>query len=212
MVVLLSSCKKLFGLDRQKDVDHISTTIDPHINKTAWQYLKERATGAPNTPDTIFRRMYEGILYAEIDSNEYKQPGRTYIFLHNDAVTRVASPVPTDTYWQRYKIGTAVGTKWSDYSKQQVKNWLLYLIVKGEYSYENLTPDNDTATTLLPLNTDLLNPNSIMTFKVLNDRDSKLRINDFFNTVRASQARTAGILSDNGPIHVLDRVVEFGVK
>jgi hypothetical protein len=39
-----------------------------------------------------------------------------------------------------------------------------------------------------------------------------VRINDFLNSVRVTVGRTSGILSDNGPIHVVDRVVEYGVK
>lgn len=210
-ILFLSSCKKLLGLDLQKDKPHEVTVLDPHINKTAWQYLRERAT---NQPDTIFKRMYEGILYAGIDSNEYKKPGRTYIFLHNDAVKRFSSgtTVATDCYWGRYRVNNAAATGWESYTKDQVKNWLLYLIVEGEYTYENVTPDNVTVNTLLPKGADPANPQSIMTFKVINDRDSRWRINDFFNSVRPSQGRTAGIISDNGPLHVVDRVIEYGVK
>jgi len=207
--VLLScaSCKKMFGLNRQDNVDHTIQILDPHINKTAWQFLKERATGQP---DSIFSRFYDAIKYAGIDSNEYMQPGRTYIFLHNDAIVRSGNP--TDSYWGRYKVNNAAATKWSDYTPQQVKNWLLYLIAQGEYTFDNVTPDNVEVKTLLPAGADPANPQSIITFKVINDRDSKFRINDFFNTVRATQARTSNIISDNGPIHVVDRLVEYGVK
>ena len=210
--LLFSSCKKLAGLQLQEDVDHVVTVLDPHIHKTAWQYLKDRATGPVGSQDTIFRRMYEAIVYAGIDSNEYKKPGRTYIFLHNDAVWRTGTPTPTDSYFGRYKVNNAAAAKWQDYTPQQVKNWLLYLIMEGEYSFDNVTPDNTVVKTLLPEGTDPVNPKSVITFKVLNDRDSKFRINDFFNTVRATQARTAGLESDNGPVHVVDRVVEYGVK
>ena len=82
----------------------------------------------------------------------------------------------------------------------------------GEYSFDNVTPDNVEVKTLLPENTDVANPRSIMLFKVVNDRNSKFTINDFTNTVRSTATRTAGILSDNGPIHVIDKVVEYGTK
>jgi hypothetical protein len=207
-VVLFTGCKKMFGLNRQDNVDHETSTLDPHINKTAWQFLKERSSGKP---DSIFSRMYDAIVYSGIDSAEYTKPGRTFILLHNDAIVR-GTPTAADSYWGRYKVNNAVATKWSDYTPQQVKNWLLYLIAQGEYTFDNVTPDNVEVKTLLPENTDPANPKSIITFKVINDRDSKFRINDFFNTVRATQARTSNILSDNGPVHVVDRVVEYGVK
>src|SRR3954466_8124442 len=85
LVLSFTSCKKLFGLDRQTNTDHVVTTIDPHIHKTAWQYLKERANG---NLDTIFKRTYDAVIYSEIDTNEYLKPNRTFIFLHNDAVYR----------------------------------------------------------------------------------------------------------------------------
>ena len=204
------ACKKVAGLKFQEDTDHTTMVLDAHINETAWQYLKDRSTG--NQPDTIFKRMYDAIVYSGIDSNEYMQPGRTFIFLHNDAIWRTGTPVPIDSYFGRYKIGSAAGTKWSDYSKQQVKNWLLYLIIPGEYSFDNVTPDNVEVKTLLPEGADAANPRSIMLFKVVNDRNSKFTINDFTNSVRLTATRTAGIISDNGPIHVVDKLVEYGVK
>jgi hypothetical protein len=206
---LCTGCKKMFGLKRQDNVDHNISILDPHIHKTAWQFLKEHSTGQP---DSILSRMYDAIVYSGIDSNLYTQPGKTYLFLHNDAVIRTGTPAPVDSYWGRYKVNNAAATKWSDYTPQQVKNWLLYLMAEGEYSFDNVTPDNVEVKTLLPEGADPANPRSIITFKVINDRDSKFRINDFFNTVRATQARTSNILSDNGPIHVVDRLVEYGVK
>jgi hypothetical protein len=216
----LTGCKKLFGLKLQEDTDHVTTTIDPHIYKTAWQFLKDRALGtAPD--DTIFRRMYQAVVYSGIDTNEYTKPGRTFIFLHNDAVRRLSgSTVTTDCYFGKYKVGPSPGvaaTRWEDYPQIQVKNYLLSLIAVGEHTFENVFPDPKFEKTLLPPNTDLLNPQSEITFRVINDRDSRFRINDFPGSAVPTpnlatpgiQARTAGILSTNGPVHVIDRVLFF---
>ena len=218
--VMFSSCKKIFGLELQKNQDHVVSTIDPHIYKSAWQFLKDRGLGStPN--DTIFKRMYQGIIYSGIDTAEYTKPGRTFIFLHNDAVRRLSgTAVTTDCYFGKYKVGPAPGvaaTKWEDYPKEQVKNYFLYLIVEGEHSFENVFPDPKFVKTLLPLNTDPLNPESEMAFRVINDRDSRFRINDFPGSAVPTpnlatpgiQARTAGILSTNGPVHVIDRVLFY---
>jgi hypothetical protein len=220
--MMFSSCKKLFGLELQQNEDHIVSTIDPHIYKSAWQFLKDRALGPATSPnDTIFKRMYQGIIYSGIDTNEYTKPGRTFIFLHNDAVRRLSgSTVTTDCYFGKYKVGPAPGvaaTKWEDYPQQQVKNYLLSLIVEGEHTFENVFPDPKFVKTLLPPNTDPLNPESLMAFRVINDRDSRFRINDFPGSAVPTpnlatpgiQARTAGILSTNGPIHVIDRVLFY---
>jgi hypothetical protein len=210
LMVSITGCKKLAGLDLQEDTDHETSVLDAHINKTAWQYLKERSI--LNQPDTIFKRMYDAIIYSGIDTAEYTQPGRTFLFLHNDAVFRTATPTATDCYWGRYKVNNAVAKSWSNYTQQQVKNWLLYLIAKDEYSYDNLDAENVQTKTFLPEGADAANPGSLMYFKLSNDRDSRVRVNDFLNSVRVTVGRTSGILSDNGPIHVVDRVVEYGVK
>ena len=217
---LFSGCKKLFGLKLQENTEHITSTLDPHINKTAWQFLKDRALGSV-PDDTIFKRMYQAVVYSGIDTSEYTKPGRTFIFLHNDAVRRVSgSTVTTDCYFGKYKVGPAPGvaaTKWEDYPQSQVKNYLLSLIVQGEHSFDNVFPDPKFEKTLLPPGTDPLNPQSEIAFRVINDRDSRFRINDFPGsavptpnlTSPGIQARTAGILSTNGPIHVIDRVLFF---
>lgn len=218
--VIFSSCKKLAGLPLQQNVTHDVTTIDPHINMTAWDFLKSRALGTSSFGDSIFYQMYLGILYSGIDTNEYIKPGRTFIFYHNDAVIRKSGTPPkttTDCYFGKYPISGQAATSWTQYPKDQVKNHLLSLIVQGEHSFENITPDPEFDQTLMPVNYDPLNPQSQITFRVINDRDSRLRINDFPGSAYPTpglaspglQARTAGILSTNGPIHVADRVVFF---
>lgn len=210
VMVCMTGCKKLAGLSLQENAGHETSILDAHINKTAWQYLRERSNLSPT--DTIFKRMYEAIIYSGIDTTLYTQPGNTFIFLHNDAVFRTAAPTATDCYWGRYKVGGQVAKSWSQYTPQQVKNWLLYLMVKGEYSYDNLGSENVEVKTLLPEGADALNPGSIMTLVLSNDRDSRVQINNFINSVRFTVGRTSGILSDNGPIHVVATVVEYGVK
>src|SRR4030095_16166506 len=125
-----TGCKKLFGLKLQEDTNHETTTIDPHIYKTAWQFLKDRALGPATAPDdTIFKRMYQAVVYSGIDTNEYTKTGRTFIFLHNEAVRRLSgSTVQADSYFGKYKVGPAHGvpaTRWEDYPQLQVKNYLL---------------------------------------------------------------------------------------
>jgi hypothetical protein len=215
LIMVMPGCKKLLGLPRQQNEDHVVTTIDPHIYKTAWQFLKERATGQP---DSIFKLMYDAVVYSGIDTNEYTKPGRTFIFLHNDAILRKSgSTTTTDSYFGKYKVNGVAATSWTQYPQIQVKNYLLSLIVPGEYSFENVRPDPEFHQTLMPLNYDPLNPESLIAFRVINDRDSRFRINDFPGSAVPTpnlatpgiQARTAGILSTNGPIHVIDRVLFF---
>ena len=211
-----TGCKKMMGLDLQQNVEHVTSVIDPRINKSAWQFLQERSY--MRQPDTIFKRMYDGLIYAGIDTAEYTRPGRTFIFLNNDAIYRFASGrVQADCFFGRYLIAGKVGTKWSDYPKEFVKNYFLYLIANGEYSFDNLTPDNRELTTLMPKNVEPLNPESMIALRVVNDRFSKMRVNDYpgtvtYTTQRFSEILTGGIISTNGPIHVANRVVEYRIK
>jgi hypothetical protein len=211
---LLEGCKKLAGLPLQENQDHIVTTIDPHLNKTAWQFLKDRGIAG----DSIFYQMYQAIVYSGIDTAEYTKTGRTFILLHRDAVLRtVGVVVQPDCYFGKYKVNGLPATSWSQYPPLQVKNYLLSLIVQGEHTFENITPDPEFDHSLMPPGTDTLNPQSLITFRVINDRDSRLRINDFpgsaFPTPGLAtpglQARTAGLLSTNGPVHVIDRVLFY---
>jgi hypothetical protein len=207
---VLTGCKKFLGLERQTDWDFNAVTLDPHINMTAWAYLKQRALGT-DPADTIFKKMYDGILYAGIDSSEYTKTNRTYVFLHNDAIYRLSSnKITTDCYWGYYKTRSGkTGTSWTDYPVDSVKNWLLYLISEGNYTFETLNPVPKEVTTLLPKNADPRNPESIMTYNIDNTANYKLMINDFVGSQRNNTVRTAGILATNGPIHVVDRVVEY---
>lgn len=202
----------IFGLDLQKNDKHETATLDPHIYKSALQYLQERSKG-PLKNDSVFYQMWQAIEYAELDINEYAKTGRTFLFLHNDAILRVSNNKPTnDCYFGRYLVNNKPATKWQDYPKQQVKNFLLYMIAQGEYSFNNVAGNNVETKTLLPEGADPLNPKSLIYFRAVNDRNSKFRINDFPGTVRTTEVRTSNILSTNGPIHVVDRLVEYGVK
>src|SRR5688572_19575655 len=108
-----ASCKKLAGLPLQENQQHIVSTLDPHINMNAWEFLKSRALGTSAFKDSILYRMYQGIIYSGIDSAEYTKPGRTFILLHNDAVLRKSGTTTTaDCYFGRYKVNGVAATKW----------------------------------------------------------------------------------------------------
>jgi hypothetical protein len=217
-ICILTGCKKIAGLPLQENTDHVSTTIDPHINETAWQFLKDRALGTSNFKDSIFYQMYLAIMYSGIDTAEYTTAGRTYIFLHNDAVNRKSNGVTqADSYFGKYKVGGVAATSWDQYPQEQVKNYLLSLIVDGEFTFENVGPDPSYEKSLMPPGTDSLNPESAIVFSVINDRNSRFTINGFPGSAFPAPnlaapglaARTGGILSTNGPIHVIDRVLFY---
>lgn len=215
LLLVMSSCN-LAGLKMQEGVDYHPYVLDPHINKTAWQYIKDRSYNYAGK-DTIFKLLRQGIEYSGIDTNEYIKNNRTFILMHNDAIFRTTvvnkvTTITTDCFWGKYLVNGKPGTKWSDYPKDMVKNYLLYLIVPQAYSFNNLTPDNVTATTLEPLNYDPLNPNSIMTLRINDDSNFSIRLNDFSTSVGYVTVRTSNILPTNGAIQVIDRVLFYQTK
>ena len=161
---IISGCS-LGGLSLQKDFNRSTTdTIDAHLYKTAWEYIKSRAYGSKT--DTLFRRMYDGIIYSGIDTNEYIKPNRTFILLTNNTIittTVNANNTITRTgLWVSYTNNGVQGTSWASYSKQDVKNYLLYLILQAQYSHYNLPLKVTTASTLAPAGVYTANP---VTFK-----------------------------------------------
>ena len=219
-LLFFTGCKKLAGLPLQQNAEHETTVIDPHINESAWAFLKERALGTSSYKDSIFYLMYLAVLYSGIDTAEYTKINRTFIFLHKDAINRKSGNITTpDCYFGKYKVDSppVPAKDWGKYPKEKVKNYLLSLIVEGDHTFENISTDAEFDQTLMPLNSDSLNPQSLISFRVTNDRDSKIRINDFPGsdfpapglTTPGLQVRTGGILATNGTIHVVDRVVFF---
>jgi len=216
LLTMLTGCKKFLGLNLQEDTAHDPYVLDPHIKMNAWQYLRHRSgVEAATGGDSVFKLMYQAVLYSGIDTNEYTKSDRTFIFLHNNAVinyTTTAPIVPTNTcYWGYYKVTDSLrpATSWTDYTPEQVKSWVQYLIVQGSYTYENLTPTEITVNTLQPPGTDTLNPEGIMTLERLKTQDAKIRINGFVNSFSYVDVRSGGILSTNGPIHVVDACVLY---
>jgi hypothetical protein len=216
--MLLTGCKKM---SLQRDYDRDPVTIDPHVYMTAWDYLKSRALGT-NSNDTIWKRMYEGIIYSEIDTLEYSKPNRTYIFLNNDAVVRTNNNAADVGFFGANRVNNANGTKWSNYPKAFVKAYLQYMILDGVYDHytlpaiatvevSTLAPPGslDTLPTGITRNTAypwVPNPDAKFKIKVLNSSPSNT--SDYPIVLNESRnVRTSSILATNGSIHAVDRFV-----
>lgn len=197
VMVMLSGCE-FFGLELQEDYEFKPRLLDPHIDMTAYEFMV-------SNPGGELTLMNQAVAYAGLQE-EYKKPGRTFFLLHDLAVYRLNSggDVDVNSYFGKNTVDGMPATSWEDYPVEQVRDLLLYHIVEDEYSFHNLTPDNVTTDTMLP------GENGIMLLMVRNDRDSKLRINDFFGSEKVVQARTTNILSTNGPIHILGDYAQYG--
>src|SRR6187397_2953012 len=235
-MISFTSCYKL-----QKDYQYNAFTLDPNINMTAKQFLLSRGTAGVGS-DTVFKWMQLGIEYAGIDLAEYEKPGRTYIFLHNSAIRTLGTvnTVPnqvTGGFFFDYPIigrdsaGNILKSKvdptkdsmrpafqWNEYPQQLVKNYFLYLILQGDYTFENLSVNNTSVQTLLAPNTIPdpalaasitfntaggagFDPEGKINLKLINNQDAPINVNDRTND------RSAGYFATNGKVHVYGATV-----
>jgi hypothetical protein len=253
-ITALTGCYKL-----QKDYDYKPQTLDPHINMTAKDFMHSRGIAGVGS-DTVFKWMELGIQYAGIDTMEYAKAGRTFIFLHNNAIrTSTGSGTTfkvTGGFFFDYPIvvkdsltGVVIKSKidptqdsmraavtWQEYPQALVRNYFLYLILEGEYSFENLTVYNKSIQTLMPPG-QVANPNdsklgwvvvktepnpdpasaSIIYFSkgagTGFDPEGKINLklvnnqNAPINLNDRVDDRTAGYLVTNGKVHVYDKSI-----
>lgn len=134
----LTSCE-LFGLDFQEDYDYQSRVKPNTVNMNVWEYINSRKD--------IFSTLIDGIEYAEIDHSVFTEKGNTYILLTDNALSDWEAN--GNCYWSRYKVtsefeGNPVSIRaisWKQYPKEQVRELILYHILKGEWSYHNISTD-----------------------------------------------------------------------
>jgi len=205
--VMFSGCLKLqTDFNRPTNVD----TLDAHLYKTAWAYLKARAYGSAT--DTIFRRMYDGIIYSGIDTNEYIKPNRTFIFLSNSEITTASTGL-----WAKVLNGSTAGKSWKSYSAADVKNYLSYLIMLGQYSHYNLPLLDVQSATLCPAGvyttnpatfkfsgTYVSNPNSLLYIHVSNANTVTSQLDYPIVLNGAINITTSDLLATNGIVQVIN--------
>src|SRR5258705_13661772 len=143
------------------------------------------------------------------------------------------NPIPSISFPGTDSVRPAV--QWSDYSVQTVKNYLLSLIGQGQFTFENLGVANSSIPSLLPPGTVAGNdsklswvvtkttpnpdpanaalisfdkttgtgfdPEGKFNLKLKNDQNAPITVND------RTDDRTAGILCNNGPVHVYDKTI-----
>jgi len=252
-LVAMTGCYKL-----QKDYEYKPYVLDPKINMTAKQFMTSRGVSGVGS-DTIFKWMQLGIEYAGIDLAEYEKSGRTFIFLHNSAIRTTtgsgAAQRTTGGFFFDYPIpvfdatGQPIKSKldatqdslrpaftWDEYPKDFVKNYLLYFILEGEYSFENLSVNNVSVKTLLPAGTKVNpavsrlgwvitkstpNPDPALAANIYFDKalgsgfdpEGKINLKLVNNQDAPIQIndrvndRSAGYFATNGKVHVYDKTI-----
>ena len=199
-MLLFSGCKKLSLF---KDYEFNAHTIDPNQNITAWEYINKPRT------DTLFNMMIRGIKYAGLEE-EYKKPNRTYILLINAAITAPNATTGVEsatTYFGMNKVNGVASKNWQSYSVAPVKDLLMYHIIQGRYTYDNLKTD---VTETVSLRTDAAKNKVYL--NIANTNNFKIQFNNFPKTIKTQDARTSNLqMNDNCVIHVIPTYMEYGV-
>lgn len=192
----LSGCE-FMGLSLQEDYEYKPRALNPQINMTVQEFMNSNPEGA-------FDSLFSAIEYAGLEA-EFSAPGRTFFLLHNLAIYRLGSNglIDPNCYFAKFKVNGVNAARWTDYPVEQVRDLLLYHIVDTHYSYDNLTPDN------LQVNTLLEGEKGTMLLRIVNDRDSRVTINDFFGSQKVTRARTSNLLATDGTIHIVGDYADY---
>ena len=205
---LIASCE-LLGLDYQDsyDYDYNAGMPSNKIDMSAFEFIKSRTD--------IFSLLEEAIWYAGVE-NEFKQSGMTYLLPTNTAFN---SETSTDlSYFQTHQLtyideetGELVSyapISMTAYPKEQVKEFLLYHIVKGKYTFTNLPAEPTWFETVATADTAKIN------MYLLKDRNPNIVFNNFDGHYKSSiKPRTSNLYNADGSyMHVMDSWLDRPTK
>lgn len=204
----LTSCE-LFGLDYQDsyDYDYNAGMPSNKVNMSAFEFIQSR--------NDLFSILEEAILYAGVE-NEFKRSGMTYLLLTDQAFN--STTTDDQSYFQTHQItytdettGELVSyapNSMTVYPKEQVKEFLLYHIVKGAYTFTNMPIE---PTWFETLSTD---PAQKVNMYILKDRNPNIVFNNFDGHYKSTiKPRTSNLYNSDGSyMHVLDSWLDYPVK
>ena len=195
--ILLTSCE-VFGLDFQDsyDFDYEIGMPSNKIDMSAYDFIKSRTD--------IFTLLAEAIDYAEV-ADEYRLANMTYLLPTDAAFTD-----EDDGYFAHHQFnyideltGDTVSyapITMTAYPKEEVKEFLLYHIVKGPYTFTNLPAEPTWFETEAVADTAKVN------MYLLKDRNPNITFNDFEgHYLNEIKPRTSNLFNSDGSyMHVLD--------
>lgn len=198
--MLLTGCE-LFGLDYQKgyEFDYEEGIPSNKVNMSTWDFIKSR-------PD-LFSLLQEAIEYTGLES-EFMQSGCTYLLPTNPAFN--SETANDKSYFQEHQLtyfddelGEEVSyapITMTAYPKEQVKEFLLYHIVKGLYTHSNLPAEPTWYKTCASADTAQIN------MYILKDRNPNITFNNFDGHYKSEiKPRTSNLYSSDGSyIHVVE--------
>lgn len=190
---------EIFGLELQQpyEYDYKIGVPDNHVNLKTLDFIKSR-------PD-LFSLLLEAIEYADA-SSLYSEANATYILPTNRAFN---SETASDfSYFQTHQLlfiedGDSIyvaPSSMTSYPKVQVKEFLLYHIVKGKYTWSNLPAEPTWYDTFASADTAKVN------MYLYKDRNPNITFNNFSGHYKTNiRPRTSNLLSDEGAyIHVVE--------
>jgi hypothetical protein len=193
--LIFTGCE-IFGLKVQEsyDYDYDAGQYDNHINMTVWEFINSR--------QDLFALMKEAIEYADMQ-DMYNEANATYILLADKAFN---STTAADlSYFQTHKLTDDKGAAYApismtQYPKDIVKEFLLYHIVKGKYTWSNLPPSPAWYDTYAAADTAKMN------MYIIKDRNPNIVFNNFDGHYKSAvKPRTSNLLSNSGAyVHVLE--------
>lgn len=186
-IALACSCSKL---PLQKSIDFNPKPLDPHQGVSCWEYISEEGN---------LSEMKAAIGICGFE-DYYRTPEHpcTWLLLDNTAFGSYILP--------KFGAGDI-----SEIPVPDLKNILLFHIIRGEYSSYNgmLTYDPVHVITLWN------DVNSVMTIKLNNDKtlshklQDKVTLMDQCGKSTVVRATTSDLLMTNGPAHILSRPCEY---
>jgi hypothetical protein len=195
-VFVITSCE-LGGLDLQEkyDYDDQAGLKSNELNQTVWEFLNSR-------PDA-FSLMLEGIEYAGL-ADMYNEPNCTYMALTDNAIQLYFFNnllIDPNTNLPGY-----YAVSLTQYPQEQVREFLLYHIVKGSYSWHNLPPVQTWYDSYASADSAKVN-----LYLAKNDRSPAVTFNNFpSHYVVNLRARSSNLKASNGSfVHAMDSYLAY---
>ena len=207
--VIMASCE-VFGLQYQDsyDFDYSVGIANNKVEMSTYDWIASRSD--------IFSLLKEAIDYAGMEQ-EFKQMNMTYILPTNTAFNSDNSS--DRSYFQQHQITyidetsgdtvTYAPISMTAYPKEQVREFLLYHIVKGEYTFTNLPAEPTWFATCATADTAYVN------MYLLKDRNPNIVFNNFDGHYKTGiKPRTANMYStvSKSYMHVLDSWLDRPTK
>lgn len=207
--LVLTGCD-LFGLKLQEPYDYNDQVglSDNQVKMSGWSFIKSRTD--------LFSQLIEAVNYAEVDTNVFNLPNQTLLLVTNTGLTNATAS--NLSYWYTHQIPDPTDPtgvrkimplSWDVYPKEQIKDLILYHIVKGCWSYMEITNATQGRSTFFQT----LSSSSYgyMLLQIKREGAMSIYLNNFPSHYKVDvKPRTPNLQIPNGSyIHVMDSYLDY---